>query len=78
MLELVRRAWDLLSNRGEEHMPSWASDERAFEDHFGFSYDDYAKIVENLDQAHSKLYDETFKVNPEAAVIWAIHLGFGG
>lgn len=73
MLNLLRGAWDLFS--GKEHSDEpWATDEEAFSNHFGVDYDDYADMVDGLDRAHSQLYEDTMKINPEAAVTWVVFI----
>lgn len=52
----------------------WMENEEAFQAHFGQSYEDFAIILANLDQAHNELYEKTVKVNPEAAVVWAFYI----
>jgi hypothetical protein len=67
-LDSLRAAWKFF---GGSHVDEpWATDEAAFEEHFGASYEDFEARVASLDQAHTQLYERTLEVNPEAAITW--------
>jgi hypothetical protein len=54
--------------------PDWLSDEDAFCRHFGVPYEDFAEVASCLDQGQRDLLDRTLEVNPEAAVLWVLHM----
>ena len=67
-LDSLRKAWRFF---GGDHVDeAWATDEVAFEEHFGASYEAFEEKVASLDQAHATLYERTLEVNPEAAITW--------
>jgi hypothetical protein len=54
--------------------PDWLSDEISFHRHFGVSYEEFAEVVSCLDLGQRDLLEHTFEVNPEAAVLWVLHM----
>ena len=50
----------------------WATNEAAFEVHFGSSYDYFTGVLQHLDDEQSIRFAETMEVNPEAAVLWIL------
>ena len=70
VLDALRTAWELLGGGGREE--PWAVDEQAFAEHFGIDYEVFANALARLDLAHRDMYEKTMRVNPEAAVTWAI------
>jgi hypothetical protein len=71
-LDSLKKAWRFFGGGGVNE--PWATDEAAFEEHFGTSYEDFEERVASLDQAHTQLYEKTLEVNPEAAVVWVYFL----
>lgn len=72
LLGYLGKALDFLGG-GKANEP-WMNDEQAFEERFGFPYEEFASRVSELDQAHNDLYEKTLEVNPEAAVTWVFWL----
>lgn len=72
LLEMLQKAWRLVGN--DDVAEPWATDEDAFEDHFGFEYEAFAEAVGSLDRAQHDLYEKTIDVNPEAAVTWVVFI----
>jgi hypothetical protein len=56
--------------RSKTTVAPWASSPEAFESYFQVNYEEFAQLVDNLDQARADLYEKTLEVNPEAAVTW--------
>lgn len=54
--------------------PAWLSDETAFHRHFGASYEDFTGVAECLEPDQLELLRKTLEVNPEAAVLWVLHM----
>lgn len=50
----------------------WARDEGLFEEHFGMPYEAFVERVPMLSADQAKRYEDTLKVNPEAAVLWVL------
>lgn len=71
-LEALRKAWHLFG--GGRFNEPWASDETAFEEHFGVSYAEFEERLASLDQANSQLYERTLQTNPEAAIVWVFYI----
>lgn len=71
-LDGLRRAWSFFGGGPVDE--AWATDEIAFEEHFGQSYDEFEARVASLDQAHTALYEKTLEVNPEAAITWVFFI----
>jgi hypothetical protein len=55
-------------------LPEWAVDPNEFARHFGVPHVVYAEIVSLLSPEQSQLLDATVAVNPEAAVLWVLHM----
>ena len=54
--------------------PDWLSDEVAFHRHFGVPYETFAETVSCLTESQLRLLHQTLEVNPEAAVLWILHM----
>jgi hypothetical protein len=50
----------------------WAADEKAFEQHFGESYETFTEILSHLSPEQEERFEATMRVNPEAAVLWIL------
>ena len=75
MLDVLKKAWELVTGEtGDEPVEPWATDEDAFADHFGATYDNFVARVDLLNRSDHELYEKTFRVNPEAAVTWIFFL----
>ena len=72
-LGAIRRTLDLFAGTPDSH-ERWASDEGAFETHFGSSYECFIEILHHLDAEQGERFDATMKVNPEAAVLWILSM----
>jgi hypothetical protein len=55
-------------------LPDWAFDPEAFHVHFGVPHEHYAAIVSALSPEQAQMLDATLAVNPEAAVLWILHM----
>lgn len=55
-------------------LPDWAVDPGAFHAHFGVPHEAYAEIVSLLSPEQAALLEQTIAVNPEAAVLWVLHM----
>jgi len=69
--DVWQRAKTLLRRRGH---PEWAQDEESFYTHFGVHYEDYLATLEHLSDEQRVQLDATLAVNPEAAVLWVLHM----
>jgi hypothetical protein len=75
MLDTLKKAWELVAgDTSDELVELWATDEDAFADHFGATYQTFVERVDTISRADHELYEKTFKVNPEAAVTWVFFL----
>ncbi len=50
----------------------WENNEVAFHAHFGVPFEEYAAVVQHLDEQQRELLRKTIEVNPEAAVLWIL------
>lgn len=50
----------------------WERDESAFLSHFGVPFEEYALIVEHMNDEQRELLARTIDVNPEAAILWVL------
>ena len=66
---IARDILKLFENDGTISEP-WARDERAFEDHFGCTFEEFGRKTALLSTDQLSKYEATLKVNPEAAVLW--------
>ena len=53
---------------------TWATDEEAFEQHFGESYEMFVMILQHLSPEQTERFSATLQVNPEAAVLWILSM----
>jgi hypothetical protein len=72
-LGAIHRTLDLFAGTPDSNEP-WASDEGAFEIHFGSSYGCFVEILGHLDPEQGERFDATMKINPEAAVLWILSM----
>lgn len=68
----LRNAWKFFGGGTVDE--AWATDEVAFEEHFGASYESFEERVAALDQGNAQLYEQTLEVNPEAAITWVFFI----
>lgn len=47
----------------------------AFKAHFDLPYEDFCQLIEAFKGERAQIYEETLKVNQEAAILWAISEG---
>jgi hypothetical protein len=52
----------------------WASNEEAFEVHFGESYGYFTEVLQHLSPEQGEMFEATIRVNPEAAVLWILSM----
>lgn len=69
--DVVQGLLELFSGTPDSGEP-WATDEVAFELHFGSSYAYFTEVLRHLDDEQSVRFAETMEVNPEAAVLWVL------
>jgi len=69
----VRKALSFFGG-GAASDESWATDEAAFEQHFGVPYEAFEEIVTHLSREQENLLHATLEVNPEAAVLWILSM----
>lgn len=70
-LEAARHLRNFAREFRREEAP-WEHDESAFLAHFGVPFEEYATIVQHLDDRQRQLLKATIDVNPEAAVLWIL------
>lgn len=62
-----------ITEDGEEGIDEpWARSEEAFAEHFGAHYAEFASRIPLLSGDQSRKYEDTLKVNPEAAILWVL------
>ena len=69
----IRKVLGLFADTPDSDEP-WAVDEESFEVHFGRSYEYFIEILHHLDEEQTERFDDTMKVNPEAAVLWILSM----
>ncbi len=61
-----------IARRVSTPLPPWATDELAFERHFGVPFAAYHEVTQHLLPEQMDLLERTIDVNPEAAVLWIL------
>lgn len=70
-LSTVHKAIETFTS-GSGSGESWATNEEAFEQHFGASYAYFTEILGHLSPEQNLRFERTMQVNPEAAILWIL------